>query len=437
MQRSRWKTPTWNYVCPHCRAPLLNHESKTFCCNNGRARAPPLPPLPANISSLLSDPATVSAQCLSSHSRKLNNLFSFTAIGTTKGFAHFDSGISTVAITGRTYHRIFDVRDQTHSLHWYLYDENERYTRGHQFDVPLQWVNAVNADLRRHNPYVSMLLPFHDIPAAETCALELTEPSSNGDFAAVMHAANSTTIDPRNILIWQSGHHQPSFVPILSRHYEPLQYPLLFPHGTPGWGLIERDGRLLPVNDMSQRLWYKSLLLSDSRFLHFGRLTCEYVCDMYSRIEEQRLDFIKKSRVNFMRQQEHVDGDYDRFEIVLPASFMGSKRWASEQTADSLALARSFGPLSLFITMTCNPDWPEIKLRLRTGQNASDIPSVVVRAFNGRLKRLKEILRRRFGRLCYMITVIEFQKRGLPHAHIVIKVCACLMLFLLLSFYHR
>ncbi|KZT50085.1 hypothetical protein CALCODRAFT_538261, partial [Calocera cornea HHB12733] len=109
--------------------------------------------------------------------------------------------------------------------------------------------------------------------------------------------------------------------------------------------------------------------------------------------------------------------------IELPASFTGSRRWASEQTADSLALARLDGKASLFATMTCNPNWPEIVEKLRPGQNASDIPMIVARVFKLRLQHFHHLLRTRLGRIVYIVHVVEFQKRGLPHAHIVLKVC--------------
>ena len=53
----------------------------------------------------------------------------------------------------------------------------------------------------------------------------------------------------------------------------------------------------------------------------------------------------------------------------LPLSFIGSRRWTSEQVADALEIASKFGPPMFFITMTCNPMWPEIQecllLRIR------------------------------------------------------------------------
>jgi hypothetical protein len=239
-----------------------------------------------------------------------------------------------------------------------------------------------------------------------------------------MHASNSTQINPRRILIWHNNDQDPTFIPTFSRHYEPLQYPVLFPHGTPGWGLTPDatdSFRLKNTLPFTQRQWYRSLLLREPRFIDLGRLGSEYICDMYSRIEEERLQFIRRGRISQARESNPACDD-DRVDIRLPASFLGSREWASNETADSLALAREFGRPSLFITMTCNARWPEITSRLHQGQTAYDIPIIVARAFKLRLQRLQDILRKKFGKLIFMVKIIEFQKRGLPHAHIVVKV---------------
>lgn len=421
--RSRWRVPAWSRMCRHCGALLLSGELPAFCCNGGKNIIPPLPPLPPQLSAIVSDATT--SRGISAGSRRLNNLFSFTAIGATQGFAQFRSGPASVAITGRTYHRILDVGTPNHSFHWFLYDEREREASGQRWEVPVIWTRRFKQDLDQVNPYVHQLQQFHHVAPESTSVLELCDTSSNGDFAAIMHAANSTTIRPRSILVWQNSSEEPSFMSILTRHYEPLQYPLLFPHGTLGWGLTadnpDNPDRLSNTLGFTQREWYKGRLLTDDRFLIFGRLCSEYLCDMYSRVEEERLNFIRRGRVSQAHREDPSVDDSD-MSIELPASFLGSRKWASEETADSLALARVYGKPSYFITMTCNPDWPEIKARLRPGQNASDIPVIVARAFKIRLQRLLHIIRARFGELIYMVIVREFQKRGLPHAHIVLKV---------------
>jgi hypothetical protein len=74
--------------------------------------------------------------------------------------------------------------------------------------------------------------------------------------------------------------------------------------------------------------------------------------------------------------------------------------------------------------MTCGADWPEIQSQLRPGQTFADIPVVVIRVFKRKLTLLLQTLKTMFphaGRPIYTIYSIEFHKRGLPHAHILIK----------------
>lgn len=76
----------------------------------------------------------------------------------------------------------------------------------------------------------------------------------------------------------------------------------------------------------------------------------------------------------------------------------------------------------LFITFTCNAKWQEIQDALLPGQTAADRPDITARVFNMKLKELMEDLTKKhvFGRAIAWKHTIEFQKRGLPYAHIVI-----------------
>ena len=110
--------------------------------------------------------------------------------------------------------------------------------------------------------------------------------------------------------------------------------------------------------------------------------------------------------------------------IYLPSSFLGSKHWVSNQIADSLAIAAALGNPTFFITMTCNTQWPEIQSRLLPGQTFTDVPVVVARVFKRKLTLLLKVLKTMFinaGKQIYSIHSIEFQKCGLPHAHILVK----------------
>ena len=87
-----------------------------------------------------------------------------------------------------------------------------------------------------------------------------------------------------------------------------------------------------------------------------------------------------------------------------------------------MALLRKYHKPDLFITMTCNPHWPEIKNNLTEGQAAQDCPDLVARIFKLRKDMLLEDLVRNavFGQVLAHLWVVEFQKRGLPHIHILL-----------------
>lgn len=99
-----------------------------------------------------------------------------------------------------------------------------------------------------------------------------------------------------------------------------------------------------------------------------------------------------------------------------------------EKSQDALCYVRKFGSPHLFITMTCNPKWDDIKCNIHPGQQASDRYDVVSRVFFLKVKQFKKILVKQelFGQVqCYLYT-IEWQKRGI----------FCLLLYTVLLYSH-
>lgn len=84
-----------------------------------------------------------------------------------------------------------------------------------------------------------------------------------------------------------------------------------------------------------------------------------------------------------------------------------------------MALVQKFGKPDLFLTLTCNPNWPEIRQHMMTHEETHNRADLVVRVFHAKLELFKnEILKKNiFGKVAAYTYVIEFQKRGLPHAH--------------------
>src|SRR5919206_3287641 len=87
-----------------------------------------------------------------------------------------------------------------------------------------------------------------------------------------------------------------------------------------------------------------------------------------------------------------------------------------------MSIVSHFGKPDLFITFTCNPKWPEITRELLPNQNAADRPDLTARVFHIKLQELLKDLNINhwFGKVIAYVYVVEFQKRGLPHAHILL-----------------
>ena len=128
--------------------------------------------------------------------------------------------------------------------------------------------------------------------------------------------------------------------------------------------------------------------------------------------------------------------DPDR--IVLPTSVTGSRRHLNSLSLDALTAVAELGEPTLFITATCNAKWREILERLPEHQTAFDRPDITVPVFREKLRLLLQNLKsgcytegflkngkyaNKSPKNCtlYVMHVIEYQNRGLPHAHIVCK----------------
>ncbi len=169
-----------------------------------------------------------------------------------------------------------------------------------------------------------------------------------------------------------------------------------------------------------------------STILRYGRLLQQYIVDAYVAIEQSRLNYLRRNKKKlradlYQGLQDALEaGDTDTTtlgtRIVLPSSFTGGPRFMVQLYHDAMAICRSFGLPSYFITFTCNPNWLEIQAELLPGQTATNRPDLVTRVFRMKLSVLiKDLMKDEvFGSTMAQIHIIEFQKRGLPHAHILI-----------------
>ena len=124
-------------------------------------------------------------------------------------------------------------------------------------------------------------------------------------------------------------------------------------------------------------------------------------------------------------QDSLISGDTDLAKkgvrIVLPATHTGSPRSMNAHYQDAMAIVRRFGKPDFLITMTANGNWTEIKQQLEKGQSYTDRPDIIARVFEQKKKALINDLKSGIlGKFLSIVGVVEFQKRGLPHIHILL-----------------
>ncbi|KAG5565565.1 hypothetical protein RHGRI_001468 [Rhododendron griersonianum] len=170
----------------------------------------------------------------------------------------------------------------------------------------------------------------------------------------------------------------------------------------------------------------------DSIILESGRLLQQYSVDMYVKIETLRLDYFRhhQDEIRADLYQGIIDsvaqgesrGSKIGAPVILPGSFIGGPRDMHKRYLDAMTLVDKYGKPDIFLTMTCNPKWIEITNELKAHEDVQNRPDLVTRVFRSKFEQLKkEVIRKKlFGPVKAYTYVIEFQKRGLPHVHLLL-----------------
>ncbi|KAF8100750.1 hypothetical protein N665_0218s0088 [Sinapis alba] len=158
--------------------------------------------------------------------------------------------------------------------------------------------------------------------------------------------------------------------------------------------------------------------------LHGRRLFQQFIVDAFTTIESNRLRYLKFNQsslrsdsfdsIKESKNAGKIDMHEQGSEFILPASYVGSPRYMKNCYLDDMTISKHFVFPDLFITYTCNPKWPEITRFLKKRNlKAKDRPDIICRIFKMKLESLMDDLTRKH-------LLGKFQKRGLPHAHILL-----------------
>ncbi|XP_028086979.1 uncharacterized protein LOC114287735 [Camellia sinensis] len=409
-------------TCSRCQAMMwmeekvrdspLSRPKFSLCCQSGQVMLPLLPETPEF---LLQQFTHVRFR---EHIRTYNSLLSFTSIGGKIDQSVLDGrGPYVFRISGANFHKIgsllLEPETRPKFAQLYIYDtEHEIHKRmdvmnrcGGTSGIDTSTLEGLQSMLNVINPYVSIFRTARDM-IRENGAQELhirilssrdgrqyTRPTTT-EIAALIVGDGSESTTNRDIIVRKLDGH---FQRINETHpsYMPLQYLLLFPYGIDEWrrSISFTLGTNNKREGVSMREFYAFRLQfrvgEGKTLLQGGRLFQQFVVDCYAAIEQDRLNFSRHKQnvlwIDLYRGLENAVtvGDSDVSAIarrfILPSSFTGGPRlWFSITKMRSQYVERWD-----FLTFLSHSHVTQIDIH-----------------------------------------VIEFQKRGLPHSHIILTLSA-------------
>src|SRR5271155_1942094 len=158
-------------------------------------------------------------------------------------------------------------------------------------------------------------------------------------------------------------------------------------------GPVNSDGPIHCIRSLNRMVRYSVM----SVCVMAGKLFQEYTVDSWATTEQHRLKYLSDNQTTIRAEtyqgltdavaadptlNQHDVGQH----IILPFTFSGSSRNMIQHCQDALTINHYFHGADPFLTMTANPNWPEIKEALLPGQTASDRPDLVDRVFHAKVK---------------------------------------------------
>uniref|UniRef100_A0A0R0EW12 ATP-dependent DNA helicase n=1 Tax=Glycine max TaxID=3847 RepID=A0A0R0EW12_SOYBN len=371
-------------------------------------------------------------------------MFAFTSTG-----IKFDKTIShsicppTIRIQGQPCHRIGSLLPmpgkEPKFAQLYIYEtenevQNRINTMSHYNEIEAHIVSNLQKMLDENNAHAKSFRMARDrLTDTEVHNVRLKLIAEVAALIAGDIDANSN----RDIIV-ETQNGQLQRIHELHCSYLALQYPLLFPYREDGYrpDILHRDtlsGTKRKRNRLTMREWFAYRLQcrpnEGQTLLHSRKLFQQFVAEGYTMIESERLSYVrnnqKKLRVDkfYSLQQSSDAGNTEGLSqgkrIILPSTFVGNPRYMDQLYFDGIAICSHVGFPNLFITFTCNPNWPEIH-RLLTPLNLTSIdrPEIISQIFKLKYEQMLSDLTK--NHLLGKVVALEFQKRGLPHVHLLL-----------------
>ena len=424
-----------------------------MCCDRGEIKLPAIAPPPAELSYFFTA-TTPQADRFLQNIRQYNAALAFTSLGVEvdNSVNEGGGGPPTFRIHGELRHQLGSLLprsgDRPMYAQLYIYDPHEALEHRMQRNRTLDPIvmERLQALILTHHRWARIFKQASEVFKENQCENVSIQLAANqnrdqrrwnlptADEVAVVIPGDGTQSYGRRDIIVHRRDGPLRRISDGSPMYECLQYPFLFIHGEDGYHYNlqmspSKENRLSPTDYVAYRIQHRQDEFS--LLLRSGRLFQQYLVDMWAAADQNRLNYLRYHQADIRASlysglTDAIDRDTNLEDVgqrfILPSSYTGGPRYMKQCLQDSLALARYFRQIDLFITVTCNPNWPEITRELLPGQTAADRPDLCARVFHMKKKVILEEIYKKgiFGKAVAYVYTIEFQKRGLPHAHILI-----------------
>ena len=447
-------------VCIHCNAKKFKKETHGFCCKNGKVKVPLIPEPPEPLKSLLNGLSDKSKIFLN-NIRKYNCAFQMTSFRA-KQIKPLSGWKGSFKVQGQIYHSLGPLLNtpgrDAQFVQIYFMDSSEMEVERRCEVIPnldKEVVASIQKMLHEKNCLITNFKialeseGWNDsakvVIRADKCPQKEHERRFNAptskDVAIIM---SNQTAGKRDIVVKLKSNNPKDIMRINEGHrkYDAFQYPLMFWNGQDSYdqnekGEISRKNKNRTKQEKepcsTSNDWYKFMIQDrEGDFnlpIRCKELYQQFCVDMFAKVDSERLLFHKLNQKqlrasSYKKVAMAIDGDLPNIgkPVILAASYTGGPRYMHKKTLDAMAYVRTFGKPSLFITFTCNPKWTEITDHLLPGQVATDRPDIIDRVFKLKAAALKDLLLKDkiFGPYSAYLHTIEFQKRGLPHVHILL-----------------
>jgi hypothetical protein len=210
--------------------------------------------------------------------------------------------------------------------------------------------------------------------------------------------------------------------------YDQLVYPLIFWDGHGGCGSANSDG-LRGVMTLIRKRLISLVVQEGHHFIHkLITLREGFICSISGRLANLQVKFLASAQKRHFAREDEIRAQLPEdqpkeygMRTFIPSSLTDSNEYWREVATKRFAISTPYGAPTSFLTFTMNPYWLDFQA-LKRGDGPYSDSAMATIIFRSKMNTLMKFIhsRKMLGKVSAFVGRIEYQKRGLPHAHILL-----------------